>query len=197
MLCSVACQRFFFLRWAMHFFLLLCTAHPTKNVQHILGSPALPATEVILAQTPPTGATPPAHVGARTPAATHKHTRSPPRTKHLRRSRQRRRRATHLSSPPSPARPPNTLSRPRPYPRRRQPALTDAGIEYASPVLPIPEEEQKQVNASNTRRRPKHAQAPPATQMLAATRPEQCPPRARAAGLADAGCGTGTGTRSP
>jgi len=290
--CSV--PKFFFPGWAGFLFILLCTAHPTTNVQHPLESPTLPATEYIPAQTPPTGATPPAHVGARTPAATHKHTRSLPRTKHLRRSRHRRRRAIHLSSPPSPARPhkhaepmpaiptpaatrparfppraraagladtgggaetserlpcppppqictgaaghtdaggtpscampalstrrrsgrrrrrnkikrapplpaapPDTHRCRRPHKRRRQHAPHDARFKHAPPVLPTPAAKQKQVCASLDRRLPQRAQAPLVTQTPAATRPARCPPRASAAGLADAGGRTKSRKRLP
>jgi len=183
--CSM--PKVFFPRWPVFLFLLLCTAHPTTNGQHPLGSPALPATEDFLARTPETGTTLPAHVGARAPAATQQHTRSPPRTRHAQ---------TVLPTPamghsplvPSPPRPPaptNTPSRRRPYRRRRQPAPPDARPEHMPPVLPTPAAQQKQVTVSLTRRPPQHAQPPPAIKTPAATRTARCPPRTRAAGFAD------------
>jgi len=83
----------------------------------------------------------------------------------------------------------------RQHRRRWQPAPHDARPKHAAPFLATPAEEQKRVNASHAHGPLMPAEAPSATRTPAETRPARCPPRAREAGLADAGGGTETSKR--
>jgi len=197
-LCFVACQRFFF-PVGKGFFPYFCAPRiPTRMRNTPRGSPALPATEDILAKTSPTGATPPANVGTRTPAARHQHTRSPPRSKH----------PPPVS--PTPATGHSTLvpslARPPPPTRRANAGHTDAGGNppRTMPAPSTPRRSCRRRRRSRNKwtprspaRAPKHAEPPPAIPTPAAARPATWPPRARAAGLADTGGGAVTSARLP
>jgi len=119
-LCSVACRRVFF-PVGQSFFSYFCAPRILPRMRNTLGgSPAFSANEDNLAQTPATGATPPTHVGARTPAATC------PVPSALQTPAAGLTNAGDwpltCSRLPFPPRPPLTQSRRRPYRRRRQPS---------------------------------------------------------------------------
>jgi len=202
--CSVCCvcalfcsvPKVFFPRWAK-FYSYFCAPRILPRMHNTpRGSPAIPATEDNLAQTPSTGATPPTHVGARTPAAT-----GPslpfraPNTR--RRSCQRRRQSRHTWTSPLPARPPVNAE-----PPPATPAQAATHQHPCPPGTPAAGLANAGGGAGTLGRRPcpppyLQAEPPPAIPAQSATKQHPFPPDTPAASLVNAGGGAGTRGRPP